>query len=371
MSVKLFMSYKSEDAVAVRMISELLRAQGLGVWFAEYNISVEDRNRFQELIDVAASECDYGICFTNDLYADSEFCSREVNILLQHLPPQSIIEIAFPRESKTHAHFPALASAKSLIVQIARSPNRSAILQIEDANRILHFIAESIGIPLAACDYEEPGYTKRLEDCRHGIRYSLDLAGWSQKKPDLLTKLSSWRSLGLMYERQAPDGSHMWGHVLAGPQDASIKRIAMGSGSDREYYEEALKFASFFYGSIHAQHCAGVHLLFSEGVSHPAFTTIKRDRLAIVTGQQVWMRLYSVVLAGRYRWNRDVEFAFFFFVKGNLQNFLQAAHIMDRLVLSFRRESEQCPHLLKKDTHDKSRPIAPQSPTIDCRRRLW
>jgi hypothetical protein len=340
MSVKIFVSYKSEDAVAVRMIAELLRSQGVGVWFAEYNISIEDRAEFQGLIDAAAAGCDYGVCFTNDLYADSEFCRREVRVLLEHLPPGRILEIAFPRGDRTHAVFPALASARSLVVPTARTENRSATLSVADANRILHFIGESVGIPLEPCAFEEPGYSKRVEDRRHGIRYSIDLAGWSLKSPDLLTKLSSWRSLGPMYERRGPDGSAMWGHLLVGPQDASVKRIAIGSASDREYYEDALRFARFFHQDILGQHCAGVHLLFAEGLSHPAFTTIQRHSgLATLMGRQVWMRLYSVVLKGAFRRSRDIEFAFFFFARGNLESFLQTAHIMDRLVLSFRRES--------------------------------
>ena len=281
-----------------------------------------------------------GICFTNDLYADSKYCRREVEILLQHLSPQNILEIAFPRGDRTHTVFPTLISARSLVVPVSRVEDRSSTLSVTDANRILQFISEAIGIRFDPCSFEEAGYSKRFEGRLHGIRYSIDLAGWSLKKPGLFNKLTSWKSLGPMYTRQAPDGSAMWGHLLAGAQDASVKRIAIGAGSDREYYEEALKFASSFYRHFQGHHCIGVHLLFSEGVSHPAFTTIKRDAgHAFIMGQEIWMRLYSIVLKGVRSRSRDIEFAFFFFVRGNLQSFLQAAHIMDRLVLSFRRES--------------------------------
>jgi len=143
-----------------------------------------------------------------------------------------------------------------------------------------------------------------------------------------------------MYERQSPDGNAMWGHLLSGKQDVSRKRIGIGTADDREYYEAALEFANSYFEGIQRQHCAGVHLLFAEGFSHAAFTTIKRgSRMALIMGRQTWMRLYSVVLSGRWWWSRDIEFAFFFFVRGSLESFLRCAHIMDRLVLSFRQES--------------------------------
>jgi len=339
MTPKIFLSYKSEDAVAVRMIAEQLRCQGIGVWFAEYNITMKGRLYFQELIDAAISDCDFGVCFTNDLYADSEYCRREVEQLLLRLPPENIIEIAFPRGDRTHQIFPQLSGAHFLDVPISLSNGRSVTLSVDDANRILNFISESTGTHVESCLYQEPGYSKRIEYRTRGIRYSIDLAGWSLETPGLLTKLFGWSSLGPMYKRQTPDGHAMWGRILSGPQDVWRKNIGIKTASDRGYYEEALKFAQYFFENARRQHCAGVHLLFAEGLSHPAFTTISRDaRMAIMMGKQTWERLYSVVLPGRWRWSRDIEFAFYFFVRGNLETFLRSAHIMDRLVLSIRLE---------------------------------
>lgn len=339
MAQKIFMSYKSEDAVAVRMIAEQMRAQGLNVWFAEYNIGIRDRADFQRMIDTAIADCDYGVCFTNDLYAESEFCRDELEQLLRHLPSENILEIAFPRGAQTHRVFPQMSGTRFLEMPVSRAHDRSGALSVDDANRVLDFIAQATGIPIAPCSYREPRYSQRLRFRSHGIRYSVDVAGWSMKQPDLLTRLFAWRSLGPMYERQSPDGNAMWGHLLSGKQDVFRKKNQIGTANDREYYEEALEFASRYYEHVQGQHCAGVHLLFAEGFSHPAFTTIRRDSgMAIMMGRQTWMRLYSVVLSGRWRWSRDIEFAFFFFVRGNLDSFLRCAHIMDRLVLSFRRE---------------------------------
>jgi len=339
MSQKIFMSYKSEDAVAIRMIAEQMRAQGLNVWFAEYNVGVRERIDFQRMIDTAIADCDYGVCFTNDLYASSEFCRSELRQLLCRLPSENILEIAFPRGDQTHHLFPQLSGIHFLEVPVSRVYRHSITLSLDDTNLILDFISRATGIQIAHCNYQESGYSKRLRFRSRGIRYSIDVAGWSMKEPGLLTRLRTWRSLGPMYERQSPDGNAMWGHLLSGKQDVSIKRIGIGTANDREYYEAALKSAHSYYENVQRQHCAGVHLLFAEGFSHPAFTTIKRGPgLSLLMGQQTWMRLYSVVMGGRWRWSRDIEFAFFFFVRGSLESFLRCAHILDRLVLSFRRE---------------------------------
>lgn len=230
-----------------------------------------------------------------------------------------------------------------LEVPVSHNDESSRALSLQDANRILNFISKETGIRLSPCMHDGPAYGERIYARCRGIRYSIDAAGWSIKSPGLIERILNWRSLGPKYERQSPDGNAMWGYILSGKQDRGVRRwkLPLGKDDDRKYYEEALKFANAFYEN-QRQHCAGVHLLFVDGVSHPAFTTIRRDSgIAIMMGRQVWMRLYSVVLRSRWRWCRDKEFAFFFFVRGNLDAFLRCAYLMDRLVLSFRREDRR------------------------------
>lgn len=332
MAPKIFISYKSEDAVAVRMIAEQLRAQGASVWFAEYDVTISKRAEFQVAIDTAIAECDYGLCFTNDVYAGSEYCRDELEKLLRRLPPERIVEVGLPGGDRTHGLFPTLSSSPFLEVPVTRENGHSGVLEPVAADRILGFVSETTGIPLGPCGYECPEYVKRLRYQTHGLRYSLDFAGWSMKKPGILPRLIAWRSLGPVFERYSPDGSFMWGKIMVGKMDAGVKRFAAGEVDDRAYYKAALAFADSFFANVQPQHCIGAHLVFTQGWSHPAFTTIKKGAgMAIMMGRQTWRRLYSIVVSGP---RGDMEFAFFFFVRGRLESFLRCAHIMDHLVLS-------------------------------------
>ena len=47
---QLFVSYKSQDVGVARRIADHLIASGVGVWFAEYQILLVARDRFEEAI---------------------------------------------------------------------------------------------------------------------------------------------------------------------------------------------------------------------------------------------------------------------------------------------------------------------------------
>ena len=75
----IFVSYRSKNIHIVRPIAEQLMAAGLKVWFAEYEILLSGRQRFKEAINHGINNCSFGICFTNDRYAQSEHCQKESN----------------------------------------------------------------------------------------------------------------------------------------------------------------------------------------------------------------------------------------------------------------------------------------------------
>jgi len=319
------------------MVAEPLRSQGIGAWFAEYNISSRSRQRFQELIDNAIRECSYGICFTNDLYVQSEHCVAEARQLLARLPIENIVEVALPRGQLAHDVLPGLARARHVEVAIQPTRSESSALTVTDANRILEAITRTTNIEIQSCGHATPSHSACIQRRARWIRYSIDLAGWRLKKPSWLTVLRMGRALGPMYELRLPNGQFISGQILTGPQDVTRKKVRIGTSDDREYYEEALKFADAFLTRLRSHKCIGVHLIFSCGLSHPAFTSTDTSA-GILMGRQRWVRMYSIVLPGRWRWSKDVEFGFFFYFRGSLKSFLESAHIMDRLVLSFRLE---------------------------------
>lgn len=341
----LFVSYKSEDALIVRMVAEQMRASGANVWFAEYSIQLEGREQFMAAIEKAIADSRYGICFTNDRFVSSEYCRREIELLLMHLGPERIIEIALPRQSLPHQRFPALSAAMSLDVPVPQSSEDdgadgwSATLPCSAVDRILEHIHRSTGLSLSGCGCHTPQGPDRHYYRSRGVSYSLDSSGWAMEKPGLLSRLIAWGggadSLGAKF-RRASEGGSLWGHLIVGKQDVPRKRTAEGTTDDREYYDDALAFARQYFGSIWKQKCIGVHLVFLCGLSHPAFSTLASSSSAVLMGRPVWSRLYSVVLPGPRGSGDDREFAFFFFCKGDLASFVRSAHCMDRLVLSLR-----------------------------------
>lgn len=111
----LFMSYKSSDASAVRAVAEKLIAKGMRVWFAEYQVLLENYTKFQEAIDAGIDASRYGILFTNNQWADSKYCRLEYERLRQRLGPSHILEVKLPPEEQPHLTYPELAKCPSMV----------------------------------------------------------------------------------------------------------------------------------------------------------------------------------------------------------------------------------------------------------------
>ncbi len=91
-----FVSYKSGDSNVARQVAEYLIATGRSVWFAEFNVLIDNYDRFQEAIDHAATNSLCAILFTSDDWLESEYCRREAELLCSNLAPDSIFEILLP-----------------------------------------------------------------------------------------------------------------------------------------------------------------------------------------------------------------------------------------------------------------------------------
>ena len=109
-----FVSYKSEDVTVVRAVADGLIAAGARVWFAEYEILLSGRERFQERIDEGIRRSAHGLVFTNDRFVGSPYCRRELDQLLEFAGPERIMEITLPREEGPHREYPSLERSDSL-----------------------------------------------------------------------------------------------------------------------------------------------------------------------------------------------------------------------------------------------------------------
>lgn len=312
-----FVSYRSEDIHIVRPIAEHMMAAGLKVWFAEYKILLAGREHFEKAIAYGIANCSYGLCFTNDRYASSIHCKKELHLLLITLGPDRIVEIRCPHQPKTYEQFPDLKLA--------------AVFEYTDKYQVLKDIQSATGLNTYSSWIESPAPTYRFSFSSGGLRYSLDFGGWRIKK-----HLFSW--IGgddhriVTYQHSLND-STLRGHLIAGPMDVSRSSLHINKErDDRAYYDRALKFADSFYQTNFRQAPIGVHLSFiPRHISQAAIST------QFAPG--VISRLYSVVLE-RSRNRTDMELTFFFFYKGNIQDFWRHAYFMDRLIQSLQVKNQ-------------------------------
>jgi hypothetical protein len=97
---------------------------------------------------------------------------------------------------------------------------------------------------------------------------------------------------------------------------------------DRKVYAELIDFAWFHVGGL-ATEARGVHLCFQEGYGQLMLTYWNHFG---------WTRKASIILP-RPDCNESVELVFTFLFSGSFRDYCRYAHVMDRLVKSFRWES--------------------------------
>ncbi|RPJ81422.1 MAG: TIR domain-containing protein, partial [Acidobacteria bacterium] len=111
MPYDVFLSYKTENANAVREVADCLIASGLAVWFAEYEITgdiYDDDVAVQAAIDAGVERSRHAVVFTNNRWARSTYCAREMTRIQQRIPASRTIEICIPSEDLPRTTWPVL-----------------------------------------------------------------------------------------------------------------------------------------------------------------------------------------------------------------------------------------------------------------------
>lgn len=308
-----FISYKSEDAVLARQLTERFIACGLTPWFAEYAISIPERNRFQQAIDSGVENSRFGICLTNEKYFKSKYCEDERKGLLENCGVDRVIELNIDPTYKTPQEMPWAASLTHCTIQQS----------FKDVTELAGFRLDPLGETV-----ESVRQNTHMRTVFPGITgtYSLDLSQW-----EVIPREELYAGGGDLWGpkfRRWCDSDLIWGHLIIGPQPAHVRRKPMlkGAFDDRKYYEDALEFADMFFNNELPQRCVGAHLFFLGGWSQVAFTTFHLKNT-------VWSRMYSLVFPG-VGGREDIEFAFFFFMREPFRHFCHRAYLMDELVMS-------------------------------------
>ncbi|MDQ0290586.1 toll/interleukin-1 receptor domain-containing protein [Oligosphaera ethanolica] len=307
----LFISYKSEDVMLARWLSEQLIAAGIKVWFVEYCIPMRRQEDFQQFIDEGCHNSKSALFITNERFVSSVHCCGEVERLLQrpHSTKGMLLEICNPKEPLLHEKYTGMLAARHFDYTGTSS----------DA---LRFVLESLGRR-----YRHPTITSehpQRETFSFGvISYSLDMTGWDIKSRGDWWTPKAGNEGGPKFSKRI-GGMRVSGNLIVGESDLKYPDERFKSNNDREKFKAARKYAEQFFPES-SQDDIGLHLIIVGNTSHAGFTTF--------TDQHNWCRRYSVVLPSP-KDNVLLEFAFVFFAVGPFKSFCRVAGLFDRMVES-------------------------------------
>jgi|GEM_PF-6861556 len=305
-----FLSYKSKNVAMARLITDRMIASRKAVWFNEYQVLLFERSRFQDAIDKGIRKCKYGIALTNDDYASSEYCEKEMVQLLEFCGVDNIIEIMIPQEPKTHRKYPQLK-------------DRPAHVFTGDVEAMLDFIIQKTRWRIKpSVQILRHEHRKFFEGDCLGKPYEVDVTGW-----ELIEK--SFQGGGPCYVQDVEGRDIFWN--LQYGQEYSPKayeaRFRLSQKSDRDLYNELCDYANHYFSHLKPDFkVVGVHLFFLENISNFALT---------YHDGKFWKRRYSIML--RHPQNHDIaEFVFTFQVSGSFKQYCCYVELMDDLVMTLR-----------------------------------
>jgi hypothetical protein len=316
-----FISYKSEDSALARGLADALTANGWNVWFAEQQVLLVWRWLFLLAILRGIHDTRFGLALTNDRWASSPHCAREIRTLFWMLGPRGVREVALPRQPLPRQTYPKLAAVQTL--------------ESSDVAAILRFMKETTGAPYPA-DAPPPAPTSgaRFQSSADGRPLSLLTEGWSLHhsgaKADAALGGQCWRYDALP-EGQLFVNIH-WGHELS----REGQRVDQGI-DDRRMFDALVKWAPKHIGRVRAK-VRGVHVFFHSGLSQMGVTYwVRRQTVEGPTGPArvggYWTRKISLIVPNLTTQSM-AEFVFTFGFHGPYADYCRYAHIMDALALS-------------------------------------
>ncbi|HPS42403.1 MAG TPA: toll/interleukin-1 receptor domain-containing protein [Anaerolineaceae bacterium] len=305
-----FISYKSQNVDLARAIADQLIGSGIRVWFAEYQILLVKREKFQQAIDKGIHQSRYGIALTNDAYAGSEYCDKEMVQLIRYVGPDRIIEIMIPREPLTHQKYNQLNNA-------------SCIQYDGNIDHVMQEIVEKTNWKvLKGLKRNESAVPETFTGECLGDEYTLDVTGW-EKVTD------SFHGGGPCYRTKFEFRPIYWNLQYGEEYSPEVyeSRFRLESKNDRQLYNFMVDYARRYFEEYHSTwRISGVHLFFLKGYSH--FAVTYSDRMT-------WRRRYSIMLLQKNT-GKAAEFLFTFEFAGSFKQYCQCTRLMDELVSSLK-----------------------------------
>ena len=286
-----FLSYRSEDVALVRLVAERLMSLNIRVWFAEYQILLHARHRFQAAIDRAVPASRWFAAFTRPTYYQSQHCMSELELARNTASLNGrMLNLKLAGCAETNTEGLQFASVVELMGDAS------------DLHQAVEFIRSYVAtqcappsIPRTEASFLAPQVCERMS---HRFRYQIDLAGWRVDKDGGLLldcDLAEVRaSIQATFENVAPRPFHL-----------SPGNLKM----ERDCFDRSVKFAKSWVQGQPAE-VLGVHMMLSHGVSHFSMTywlndmIVKRVELAaaFASDEQHYIKLLSAARQDFFRY---------------------------------------------------------------------
>lgn len=330
--MRVFVSYKSEDCDVARATVETLMSAGVPTWFAEYEVLPSHYEAFDRDLEGnlqnAVQGCTHALVFTNNRWAESDYCRTEMQAITRTIPPGNIIEIRIPHEELPHHTYPSLHHGATLdyandpqaiamsvfkILGTANTPlDHSSMADAGSAFRLWRFGLEFDPRPLEASIVESNRASRG-----HGapaVQFSGEIHGQRVKLAVVLNAFDS---------------------VLR-----SLQVGDFGPADDRKVYNQYREYAERWERDSSCE-IHGLHLFFWNERSHLALTYVTRG----TNGEAhsgAWERRYVLSPRGMTPAEKG-EIHFIFYVPGikgtsdvQLQNFAALCPTFDRVMKTVR-----------------------------------
>ena len=265
--IDFFLSYKSEDANVVRAVAEAIMANGYSVWFNEYRIpSHQYKNdpAIQAAIDTGIDQSRHALVFTNNRFAESDFCRAEIERILNRLESDQLVgvaEIRIPPETNPRLRWPVLSSIPSTIY-------RGRI------NEVLEFVNDLAWLPTAMIPPPERTSLTSGESLPLRFGISLDTGPLEQiDAPEIsMPAIHKGNSFAgeLYIFRGTVRGHTVQMMVNLNPFLTVLGQLsisARGSANDRRVADQYREFSDRWLKNV-GQDWKGAHLYFWGGRSH-------------------------------------------------------------------------------------------------------
>lgn len=316
----IFISYKSEDVAFARRIADALTAAGWRVWFAEYQVLLQRRDRFQLAILQGIFGGRFGLAITNDRWAGSEHCQLEMTTLLKALGPEQILELRRPKQNLPHLRHPALGGCRAI--------------ETDDVEAVLEFVQQATGVPVPRSGPISPPSGGHRYQARCGGRpCSLLMEGWTLQNPGEAAD-GSLNGQTFLFGSGA---GRIFVNVHSGPEESREGQRTGQAIDDRQMFDALVAWAPTHVDRVEAR-VRGVHLLFHSGLSQMALTYWVRPRTVDGPGGRTrvgdyWSRKVSIIIPNPVT-GETAEFVFTFGFTGTFADYCRHAHLMDAFALS-------------------------------------